>query len=446
MDDFAQVDDTANCFVPEMLVEFIDKRLQQGQEGIEPASFFINGVCLLVDISGFTKLSGDFCEMGKSGIDELQLATNGYMGKLVEIIYTFGGEIIKFAGDAIICVFSASFITAVEEPKKKGGRARRSVYDIKGLNLAGIDENAEDGSPIKSPHQLKSPPSFALSHKPLPNVPAEVVLRAMHCAAVLREVQTEKLSVHVAMSCGEMCFGILGGVENRWECLISGPCIHQLSDCLDDAPSKTAVISPECAAILRNSTLRNSVAQMDLELGEHPDTVHKSFMNTRNGRYEFELTVLPSGNQRIVTVTCIESANKLETSGSKSLTARSSPQLSGMIRQFVPLPIADGLDNAAGLSYLAEIREVTTMFMKVRAFLISFPRSSPGMFWAVLADFSPCFYLTFSPCCCSGTPTTRTASTVTSSSCRTASTKPSVSYTPRARTCVSFWWTTKAAF
>jgi hypothetical protein len=162
-----------------------------------------------------------------------------------------------------------------------------------------------------------------------------------------------------------MCFGILGGVENRWECLISGPCIHQLSDCLDDAPSKTAVISPECAAILRNSTLRNSVAQMNLELGEHPDTVHKSFMNTRNGRYEFELTILPSGNQRIVNVTCIESANKSETSGSKSLTARSSPQLSGMIRQFVPVPIADGLDNAAGLSYLAEIREVTTMFMKV---------------------------------------------------------------------------------
>jgi class 3 adenylate cyclase len=133
MDDFG-VDDTANCFVPEMLVDFVDKSLQQGKEGIEPTSFFINGVCLLVDISGFTKLSGDFCGMGKSGIDELQLATNGYMGKLVEIIYTFGGEIIKFAGDAIICVFSANFITAVE-PKKKGGKLRRSVYDFKHLTL-----------------------------------------------------------------------------------------------------------------------------------------------------------------------------------------------------------------------------------------------------------------------------------------------------------------------
>ena len=126
------IDDTANCFVPEMLVDYIDKHLQQGKDGIEPASFFLNGVCLLVDISGFTKLSGEFCNLGKGGIDELQLATNGYMGKLVEIIYTYGGEIIKFAGDAIICIFSSNFITEVEI-KKKNGKLRRSVYDFQCL-------------------------------------------------------------------------------------------------------------------------------------------------------------------------------------------------------------------------------------------------------------------------------------------------------------------------
>jgi hypothetical protein len=51
----------------------------------------------------------------------------------------------------------------------------------------------------------------------------------MLCANTIREVRSDRLKVHVGMSCGEMCFGILGGVENSWECLISGPCIHELS-------------------------------------------------------------------------------------------------------------------------------------------------------------------------------------------------------------------------
>jgi hypothetical protein len=37
-----------------------------------------------------------------------------------------------------------------------------------------------------------------------------------------------------------------------------------------------------------------------------------------------------------------------------------------LIRQFVPIPVADAIDNGLGLQFIAEIREVTTMFMKVR--------------------------------------------------------------------------------
>ncbi len=44
-----------------------------------------------------------------------------------------------------------------------------------------------------------------------------------------------------------------------------------------------------------------------------------------------------------------------------------------LIRQFVPAPIAEELENAVvahtRLNYYSEIREVTTMFMKVRFFL-----------------------------------------------------------------------------
>jgi class 3 adenylate cyclase len=342
--------DTAKCFVPELLVDLIDRNVLSGKEGLEPCSFFVNGVCLLVDISGFTKLSGDFCDMGKAGIDELQLATNGYMGKLVETIYMFGGEIIKFAGDAIICLFSSNFITGVSAIDKMGSKLRCTRSSS--TNLLFGDEK-----------------SFVQKEKgsaDLPTVTTAVILRAMHCASVLKDIQTEKLTVHVAMSCGEMCFGILGGVENRWKSLISGPCIHELSDCLDDAPSKTAVISAQCGQILSQSTTERILEESD---GQGSARV-ATFQADPATKYEFELLQLPSGNHRIVSVNCtvnVEpvSGKQVQENAAELEDERQREKALNLIRQFVPIPVSEAIENGQGLQFIAEIREVTTMFMKV---------------------------------------------------------------------------------
>lgn len=320
----------AQCFVPEILVDFIQKNFQQGKEGLEPASYFLNGVCLLVDISGFTKLSGEFCDCGKSGIDDLQLATNGYMGKLVEVIYTFGGDIIKFAGDALVCLFSPDLITAL------------TFGTIRG-SFCGFESSAkiEENLPASSGMML------------------EVVLRAMHCARKLSEIKTEKLSVHVAISCGELCFGILGGVENRWECLISGMCVHELSACLDEAASKEAVISAACAAVITDN-----VAAMR----ESTKSSGRFALDTVGGQYELEVETLPSGNQKIIDIRCENNLRTMaQTFGnSQKASARNAPVFAELIKRFVPIPIADELDKSSSLNHIAEIREVTTMFMKVR--------------------------------------------------------------------------------
>jgi class 3 adenylate cyclase len=346
MDDVIEVaiNDSAHCFVPELLVDHLNKNIQRGKGNIEPDSFFLHGVCLLVDISGFTKLSGDFCDHGKSGIDELQLATNGYMGKLVDIIYHYGGDIIKFAGDAIICVFSTSFITTIVNPSKdnKGGKRRRRS------TCGSFDEhhNWDIGSGIA---------------QPVTNVTAPVVLRAMLCAAELRDVKTDKLSVHVAMSAGEMCFGVLGGYENRWECLISGPCIHVLSNCLDDAPSQHAVMCPACFEVLQKHFESAFVGIVDSSLLAGIVTLDKA-------PYKVEIQPLRSGNFEILTVLCANDSDALNYAILKSLAASAQSQadsLSRLIRPFVPAPIAEELESSSTLNYLAEIREVTTMFMKV---------------------------------------------------------------------------------
>lgn len=327
--------DLAHCFVPELLTNFIRKSVREGKNKIDPTSFFLKGVCLLVDISGFTMMSETFCVQGKSGLDGLQQTTNGYMGQLVDVIYQFGGDIIKFAGDAVVCVFTSE-------------------------NFA--EEN---------------------------HIPVEVILRAMHCARVIREVRTDTLTVHVAMSCGEMCFGILGGFENSWECLISGPCLHQLSDCLDDAPSMTSVLSPECSALLKQHQTTSTIYTPGPTESDSPS--EKASLTTSQGVYQYELEHLPSGNVRIVDVTLQSElsnsppqrassghhhiiSGKLNSPGKKLLlSTRQKGQIDQLIRLFVPKPIGEELDNATGLNYFAEIREVTTMFMKVRyCFIVAF--------------------------------------------------------------------------
>eukprot|EP01032_Pedospumella_encystans_P018071 gene18071-20584_t len=355
---------TARCFVPETLIDYINNHVK-GE--LRPASFFLHGVCLLVDISGFTKLSGAFCAQGKDGIDGLQLATNGFMGKLVEIIYSFGGDIIKFAGDAIICIFYAKNRLLEQETKQE---SKHTVPSPAKEKEPRVDSNSSKESPPQPSHQLSQPLSDN-SDKEAPHdvfnvkndqsfrqlttgqVPPEIVLKAIRCSLELKNVETSQLTVHVAMSCGEMCFGILGGYEHRFECLISGACLHELSDCLDDAPSKHAALTSQCYDILR---VHSQMMALDTKNSSAHD-LHKDY----DYLAQVQVERLRSGNYMILSA---ESKDGFSTEFLQE-SPRSTP-LPPLVSHFVPVPISSGMEHTAGLSYLAEIREVTTMFMKVR--------------------------------------------------------------------------------
>lgn len=164
-----------------------------------PSSLFFHGVCLLADISGFTRLSGAFCEKGKLGLDGLQQATNGYMGRLVEVIYQHGGDIIKFAGDAIICVFLD------KKTRRSIAKGQCRTFPLTPYEAPLVADADGDGEPPCS--YLAEEGSFYC---------AQVADLALQCAMELRQISTEQLTVHVAASCGEMCFGILGGYKDRW--------------------------------------------------------------------------------------------------------------------------------------------------------------------------------------------------------------------------------------
>jgi hypothetical protein len=227
-----------------------------------------------------------------------------------------------------------------------------------------------------------------------------------------------------------MCFGILGGVENSWECLISGPCIHELSDCLDDAPSMHAVMTAACLNILAEQAVQPT--DLTAEPRESSKETTSYTLTTHSGRYEIKLLKMPSGNWRIISAQREDSSTPLEPHDGTSTpkfqnlltSSRQKATIDALIRQFVPAPIVEELDTATGLSYFAEIREVVTMFMKVSGDA-SHVVSDLDLYFANFFGFR------------SGTHMTQTSSTETCWTSNRASTRPSAFCTFPARTCVS---------
>ena len=62
-------------------------------------------VVLFADISGFTNISEACASMGVRGNEELAFCINRYMEGMVKSLGKYGGDIIKFVGDAMIVMW-----------------------------------------------------------------------------------------------------------------------------------------------------------------------------------------------------------------------------------------------------------------------------------------------------------------------------------------------------
>lgn len=62
-------------------------------------------VLVFADISGFTALCECYASMEKSGIDQLTKNLNDYLGAMVDLILKADGDVLKFAGDAILSLW-----------------------------------------------------------------------------------------------------------------------------------------------------------------------------------------------------------------------------------------------------------------------------------------------------------------------------------------------------
>ena len=109
------VDDTHAAFA-ELLDDLIvrDCRTNHHDRGIgaaNPATIPVPGAetaagaCLFVDVTGFTPMTERLAARGAAGAEEMASILSDYFGPVIDLSVAHGGEIVDFAGDALLIVW-----------------------------------------------------------------------------------------------------------------------------------------------------------------------------------------------------------------------------------------------------------------------------------------------------------------------------------------------------
>ena len=65
----------------------------------------VEGTLVSADLSGFTRLSERLAALGREGAEELTALLNGRFTGMIAEIDRFGGDVLKFGGDALLVLF-----------------------------------------------------------------------------------------------------------------------------------------------------------------------------------------------------------------------------------------------------------------------------------------------------------------------------------------------------
>ncbi len=184
----------------------IQKHVAQDPRPIEaPYGRNFYGIFLFADISGFTRLTERLAEKGPVGVEKLAYILNDYFGQLIDIVHEFGGDAIKFAGDAVIVAWPME-------------------------DQAGSRE-----------------------------VQRQWMLRAVECAFMIRErllnymADGTRLDLKFSLSAGDVQESHIGGVYNRWEFVIVGNPLVEIGQANELAKAGDIITAPSAWELLKGA-------------------------------------------------------------------------------------------------------------------------------------------------------------------------------------------------
>jgi class 3 adenylate cyclase/tetratricopeptide (TPR) repeat protein len=170
---------------------------------VAPVAERFPAAVFFADISGFSQLAERLAQGGPSGTEELRRLLNVYFEKLIALITAHGGDVIKFAGDALLALWPAG--------------PRDETLSI-------------------------------------------VTLRAAQCAlAAQKQLHNYpvagdwKLFLRVGVEAGEVMGAHVGGERGRWEYLLTGEPVVQIGLAEHLAQRGEVVLGPQAWALIQNN-------------------------------------------------------------------------------------------------------------------------------------------------------------------------------------------------
>ena len=94
-----------NKYIPSLVLQQLIQKEQARVQTKLPELQPMETVVVFADISGFTNLSEACAKKGDRGNEELAFCINRYMEGMVTNLNQYGGDIIKFVGDAMIVMW-----------------------------------------------------------------------------------------------------------------------------------------------------------------------------------------------------------------------------------------------------------------------------------------------------------------------------------------------------
>ncbi|MCG7216727.1 AAA family ATPase [Paenibacillus mucilaginosus] len=181
------------------------KLTDAGWDRSRPVEETASGAVLFVDISGFTHLAKQAAQQGTIGLEQLSVILNTYFDTMISTIADLGGEVVHFAGDALLAVWSLA---------------------------------ASGGSP------------------------ALCTQLAVQCALQLQEALHDRellpplrLSLRSIVGAGEYRVSYVGGLGGRWELVLSGDAVRQITDGGPQALPGRVLLSGAAFALVEDSCI-----------------------------------------------------------------------------------------------------------------------------------------------------------------------------------------------
>jgi predicted ATPase/class 3 adenylate cyclase len=157
-----------------------------------PVSEDFDAAIFFADISGFTTLAEQLAERSPAGAEELSALLKDYFGQLIELVTAHGGDIVKFAGDALLALWPAG--------------------DGEDLSIA-TRRAAQCGLAVQA----------KLDH--------------------YETAQGSRLSLRVGIGAGKVRAIYVGGVYQRWELMVTGKPLVEMSLAEQQAQPGEVVLS-----------------------------------------------------------------------------------------------------------------------------------------------------------------------------------------------------------